>query len=193
MNRDRAQARDKTGSPRHAGQRGLKAVRPGARPIAGLIPNITRKAFEKYGFSTASLLTDWSAIIGPDLAKYTAPERLKWPRNVKIYADIDGDDQRGRPGATLILRVDGARAIEIQYKSAQIMDRINAYFGYRAISEMRILQAPVANPSAAPAKTYRKLEPLPETPAEIAVIKDEALREVLGLMAAGLHRRRISR
>ena len=53
------------------------------------------------------------------------------------------DDDRGRPGATLVLRVDGPRAIEVQYQSTQIIERINAHFGYRAVSEIRFLQAPL--------------------------------------------------
>ena len=48
-----------------------------------------------------------------------------------------------RPGATLILRVDPARALDVEYKARQIIERINAYFGYRAIAELRILQAPL--------------------------------------------------
>ena len=185
-------SRKTSASARHKGQSGLKAVPPGAKAVASFVPNITRKAFEKYGFSAASLLTDWAAIIGPDLAKYTAPERLKWPRNVKIYADIDDEGEHGRPGATLIMRVDGAKALEIQYKTRQILDRINAYFGYAAIAQIRLLQAPVNHGAGAPEKTYQKLELPAETPPDIAAIEDDALREALRLMAAGVARRQTS-
>ena len=51
--------------------------------------------------------------------------------------------EKGRPGATLVLRVDGARALDVQYKARQIIERINAYFGYAAVAELRIVQAPM--------------------------------------------------
>lgn len=113
-----------------------------AKAVGSFVPGLTRKSFEKYGFSTATLLTDWTHIAGRDLASFTLPERLKWPRNVEAYEDV-ADAERGRPGATLVLRVDGPRAIEVQYQSNQIIERINAHFGYRAVSEIRFLQAPL--------------------------------------------------
>ena len=77
----------------------------------------------------------WTIIAGPELAGYTLPERLKWPRNVEAYEDVD-TSQKGRPGATLVLRVDGPRAIEVQYQTTQIIERINAHFGYRAVGDV---------------------------------------------------------
>ncbi|MGI9475819.1 MAG: DUF721 domain-containing protein [Hyphomicrobiaceae bacterium] len=112
------------------------------KAVGSFVPGLTRKSFEKYGFSTATLLTDWTVIAGRDLASFTLPERLKWPRNVEAFDDVS-DDARGRPGATLVLRVDGPRAIEVQYQSGQIIERINAHFGYRAVSDIRFIQAPL--------------------------------------------------
>ena len=37
-----------------------------AKAVGSFVPQLTRKAFEKYGFSTATLLTDWAVIVGPD-------------------------------------------------------------------------------------------------------------------------------
>ena len=116
----------------------------GARALSAFLPRLTRKAFQKYGFASASLITEWSNIVGEDVASYTAPERLKWPRLPDAYAD-DGPAARTRPGATLLVRVDGGRALEVQYRSRQLLERINAYFGYRAVAELRLIQAPIAH------------------------------------------------
>ncbi len=113
-----------------------------AKAVGSWVPKLTQKAFEKYGFSTATLLTDWATIAGPQLADYCVPERVKWPRGVETFGEADMGGPRS--GATLVLRVDPARALDVEYKTAQIIDRINSYFGYRAIAELRILQAPVA-------------------------------------------------
>lgn len=122
----------------------IQRGRPAVKAVGSFVPQLTRKAFEKFGFSAATLIMDWPTIVGGEIAHYTQPERLKWPR---IMADAEAEDgvpqQNARSGATLLLRVDDARALDVQYKSKQIIERINAYFGYNAIGEVRIVQGPI--------------------------------------------------
>jgi len=115
------------------------------KTIGSFVPGLTRKAFEKFGFSTATLIMDWSRIAGAELAASTQPERLKWPRGGEGWAEEE--DGATRRGATLHLRVDPARALEVEYRARQIVDRINAYFGYRAVETIRLVQAPLARPA----------------------------------------------
>jgi hypothetical protein len=155
-----------------------------ARAVGTYVPKLTRKAFEKFGFSAATLLTDWVTIVGVEVAGYTAPERLKWPR--EVHSDTDGETgAEGRPGAVLVLRVDPARALDVEYKGRQIIERINGYFGYRAIAELRLLQAPLAKP--AKPQDAPPPAPLPRCEApELATIADERLRAALGRLKSGL-------
>lgn len=173
-----------------------QASRGSAAPkaVGSFVPRLTRKAFEKYGFSAATLLTDWAAIVGPQLAGYTAPERLKWPRAVDAYGDpVQGAE--GRPGATLILRVDGGRALDIEYRKRELMERINSYFGYRAVADLRILQAPVQSATTplprsviAPRSGARTV-----IAPEISAIPNEGLRDALARMEAGIAAARAAR
>jgi len=158
-----------------------------ARAVGAFVPKLTRKAFEKYGFSAATLLTDWDAIVGAEIAGFAAPERLKWPRDVRIREEVEAGAE-GRPGAMLILRVDPARALEAQYKSQQILERINGYFGYRAIAALRLLQAPLAKAPEPTASAGPAVPPPCEAP-ELAVIADEPLRAALARLKSGLVRR----
>lgn len=112
-----------------------------AKAVGSFVPALTRKAFEKFGFSAATLIMDWAQIVGAETAAMTAPERLNWPRGAA--ADREDDDTGARRGATLILRVDPARALDVEYRARQILDRINAYFGYRAVDGLRLIQAPL--------------------------------------------------
>ncbi len=105
--------------------------------IGNFVPDVTRKAFEKHGFPAGRLAADWTAIVGPALAHFTRPEKIKWPRPVEDAEEAEA------AGATLVLRVDGARALEVQYRAAQIMEKINGFLGYRAITEIRLVQAPI--------------------------------------------------
>lgn len=151
-----------------------------ARSVGSFVPRLTRKAFEKYGFSAATLITDWRSIVGADLASYTEPERLKWPKGVEIYAETDADD-RGRPGAMLILRVDGGRALDIQYRASQIIERINAYFGYRAVADLRVVQAPITRQKTHVSSLRREPERI-----DLPDVTNPALRAALERMAHGI-------
>src|SRR3989337_573216 len=136
-------------------RRALARAASGARPVGAYASRALDPAARARGFATTALLSEWPAIAGAELAQFTMPDRVVWPGGGE-----DGEDasrQRGHrgEGAVLVLRVEGPRAIEVQHRSGQILERVNSYFGYRAIAEMRILQEPVTRrplpaPSPAP-------------------------------------------
>lgn len=112
-----------------------------ARSVGAYIPKVVAAAFEKFGFHTAEIMTSWETIVGIDLGRMTRPESIKWPRGAK--SRTGGDEDGGRAaGATLIVACDPAFALEVSYRTQDIVDRINRYFGYRAIAQLRVLQAP---------------------------------------------------
>jgi hypothetical protein len=157
-----------------------------SRAVGSFVPRLTRKAFEKYGFSCAALLTEWATIVGGEIAGYTQPERLKWARRVEAYGVVEHGEE-GRPGATLVLRVDGPRAIELQYKSRQIIERINAYFGYRAVAEMRFVQAPIEGRRGLAALGSPSAIAAPGSPSpDVAAVTDHALRSALTRLQANV-------
>jgi hypothetical protein len=174
-------ARDAAWTPAKSGWR-PNGVR--ARGVGEFIPALMRPAFEKYGFSSASILTDWAALAGPELAAYTLPERLKWPRG----KPGEDDQDKGRRGATLILRVIGARALEVEHRRPQIIERLNASFGYRAVAEIRVVQAPIERREA------RKARPLPSPSGaprpELEAIREDRLRDAIARLADGIAARR---
>jgi len=137
----------------------------GGRPMAvgTYVPDIARKAFEAHGFPSASILSDWPEIIGSDFAAFSAPERLMWPRGGNQPHIEDNDQPRApshrRSGATLVLRVEGPRSLEIQHIAPQLLERINTYFGYRAVAELRIMQGPVKReaPQASPIREVKEV------------------------------------
>ena len=169
-----------------AGRAGYKG-----RSVGALVPKITQKVFEKFGFSTATLLTDWALIIGADLAAYTAPERLKWQRGFEGAA-AGAEHETGRPGACLVLRVEPARALDIQYKARLLCDRINAYFGYRAVAEIRIIQAPLLRqPQAAASRP--KAAAISTGQSAAAAVVDEELRTALIALEASIRAEKAAR
>lgn len=156
----------------------------GARAIGAFITRLLDPAARARGFATTSLLTEWPAIVGADLAAFTMPDKVAWPRRVEGQEPAPGHRTRHAEGATLVLRVDGPRAIEVQHRAGQILERVNTYFGYRAVAEMRILQAPVTRKVRQPTAASPPMEPT-ELRAS-AKIADHGLRAALLRLGTGI-------
>ncbi len=122
-------------------KRQKKPYKRGAKTVGHYLSNITRPVFEKFGFQKAALLTDWASIVGEPLCHFTAPEQIKWQNQTSETINVEQFGQR--QGAVLVIRVEGPAALEVQHQAPQIIERINSYFGFAAIGEIRILQAPL--------------------------------------------------
>ncbi|MCM2440876.1 DUF721 domain-containing protein [Agrobacterium vitis] len=109
-------------------------------------PVIARRA----GISTA-LLSSWEEIAGADFADCTRPEKIVWPR--RDYAGQDsGQKSSSSPGQSggykagvLTIACEGARALFLNHAQGELIARINGFFGYPAIGQIRIVQKPVSN------------------------------------------------
>src|SRR5262245_37445294 len=153
-----------------------------ARPIGAYAARALDPAARARGFATVGLLSEWPAIVGAELAQFTMPDKVVWPKR-RDEAEPDAAPKGHRAeGAILVVRVEGPRAIEVQHRSGQILERVNAYFGYRAVAEMRILQAPVTRkPSRASSPpALDSTEALPTS----ASIENERLRKALSRLGA---------
>jgi hypothetical protein len=138
------------------------------RQVARLLGAVLEPSARRRGFAEASLLADWATIVGPVLARRCQPVRV--------------DHAPGRrSGGTLVLQVGSGAALEIQHQAPQLIERINTYFGHRAIRQIRLLQMPLP---PTPAPTPPEPRPLSrEVEARLAAsvthVPDEALREAL--------------
>jgi hypothetical protein len=168
-------------------RRAFKRATSGARPVGAYAAKALDPAARARGFATTALLSEWPAIVGAELAAFTMPDRVVWPRRRDDEEQANPVRRRREEGATLVLRVDGPRAVEVQHRSGQILERVNLYFGYRAITEMRILQAPVVKAAArpVPAKPPSEEFALPAA----AGIEDEALRKALSRLGSASRRK----
>jgi hypothetical protein len=140
------------------------------RTVGAFIPKVVAPAFEKFGFHTAEIMTSWETIVGVDLARMTRPEAIKWPRGAKTRIASDEDGGRAA-GAMLVIACDPAFALEVSYRTQDIIDRINRYFGYRAIAQMRVVQTP---PKADVVSARQPERPRPVRPAPQPAAGDDA-------------------
>ena len=93
------------------------------------------------------------------------------------------------PPATLVLRVEGPAAIEIQHMSAVIIERVNRYLGWQAVARHRAAAgaADAARPQAARGRrSTRQLAAA--IAAQMTGIADDGLRAALGRLGAAIKR-----
>lgn len=169
MERDSSKSRGKK-------PRAYKRPRGGpAKPIADLMPQIGRAAFRRFGFVQSSVVTRWPEIVGPRHAQVCMPEAIRFPPGEKS----DG---------ILQLVVLPAHAPLIQHVIPEIMERVNRFFGYKAVARVKLRQGAVKPPRDEGTRTAPpSLKPIPmELGDSLRDIGDPELRTVLESLARSL-------
>jgi len=67
-------------------------------------------------------------IVGEELAKYSMPIRVEFKKGERT------------DGVLLIEVASGAFALELQLKTRLLIDKVNSFFGYNAIKDIRLIQ-----------------------------------------------------
>jgi hypothetical protein len=144
------------------------------RALAAEVPKIAGAVLGKRGFAEAQLVAQWPAIIGEDLAKSAAPEKLSFAR---------GERREG----TLHLRVAPGLALEIQHREPMLLERVNAFFGYRAVARLALKQGPLPQSEPPPRRPRPlKAEERQQLDAHLGSVEDPALRAALARLGAAV-------
>jgi hypothetical protein len=143
------------------------------KPVGSVIVSLLDPLLAKRSHVDAALALSWPELCGERLAGRTQPLKVTWPRRA-------GPDDPFEPGV-LVIACEGAAALDLQYGTRELIERINAFFGYSAIGRIRFEQKRVDHFRAA-AKASPK--PLPdsvraEISREVGAIEDEGLRQSL--------------
>ena len=154
-----------------------KRRKRGFKSASSLLQKQIQKASETRGFAVSKLLTNWTEIIGTDLAKIAKPVKVNYGREGL--------------GAGLVLLTNGANAPIVQAQSKQIIDRVNGVYGYNAISRVRITQIDpneLIEEKNEDSASFGKPTELDKTKAkdEVTGIKDDSLNEALRLLGANI-------
>lgn len=144
---------------------------------SSLLKGPLRAPAEKRGFAEARLLTHWAEIVGEEIAATAVPLRISYGRGF---------------GGTLVLLTTGANAPVLEMRGTEIVERVNACYGYRAVSRIQVTQTaatgfaegqvafrappPRAEPAPDPARLAQVTEGLKE-------IEDDGLRAALEALA----------
>ena len=126
------------------------------KPLADLIDDCLAPALAAQGFAGRAIVSLWPEIVGERLATRSRPLKIDWPR------------RRPAPGetsepATMVVRVEGAFALEMQQLGPLVLERVNTHLGWRAVGKLVLKQGPVAAPAT-------RKPPAPPDPAVVAAV-----------------------
>ena len=107
-------------------------------PLSKCVGRLTTPMFRKRGLADGAISRDWPSIAGNAIATHSQPEKITYPG-------------RERTGGMLHLRIDNsAMATQLQHLEPQFLERINAYFGYRAVARLRLFHGPLPKAGLSP-------------------------------------------
>ena len=147
------------------------------KAISAETERITSPIRKKRGLTELAIISDWPKIIGNRLAQECLPLRIS--------------QGAGANNGTLYIQVTGVLALELQHMQTQVIERINGYFGYQAISRVILQQAPVVNEK--PKKKIKKELTKEDTTALDLLldgVTDNSLRKALRDLGQGILRQK---
>ena len=123
----------------------------GAKPVGDLASALLDPVLARKAGMTTGLIAAWPELVGARLQGVCRPEKLVWP-------PLRNEDDPFEP-ATLVVACEGASVLRLQHQTSELVGRVNAFFGYPAVSRMKIVQKAVADTRPSRKPVLRPLKP----------------------------------
>ena len=96
----------------------------GLRPFSKSLPQSLKKILKKSGYNFSNIVDNWDKMVGKDLSKSCYPIKIKMGKEMN--------------NGTLILNVIHGNEITVEYGKQEIIDKINSFFGFKCIREVKL-------------------------------------------------------
>ena len=96
----------------------------GLRSFGNTLPRSVKQILKKNGYNYSEIISKWSILVGKDIASYCYPKSIKMTNEGK--------------NGILILSVKRGNEINVEYSKRDIVNKINSYFGYKLINNIRL-------------------------------------------------------
>ena len=96
----------------------------GLRPFGNTLPRGVKGILKKSGYNYSEIISKWNMLVGKDISSCSYPKSIKMTK--------------GDTNGLLVLAVKRGNEITVEYSKKEIIDKINSYFGYRLINEIRL-------------------------------------------------------
>ena len=97
----------------------------GLRSFKDTLPTKIKKIINKKGTIYPEILDNWKHFVGNDLFKFSFPIKYKNSNKINI--------------STLEIMIKRGKEIDIEYSKNKIIDKVNAYFGYKVLEKIKIV------------------------------------------------------
>ena len=96
----------------------------GLRAFGNTLPRSVKSILKKNGYNYSEIISKWDSLVGKDISNSCFPKSIKMSR-----ANNNG---------ILILSVERGNEIIAEYSKNEIINKINSYFGYKLIDQIRL-------------------------------------------------------
>ena len=96
----------------------------GLRPFGNTLPRGLKGILKKNGYNYSEIISKWSMLVGKDISSCAYPKSIKMKKR--------------NSNGTLVLGIKRGDEIQVEYAKKEIIDKINSYFGYKLIDEIKI-------------------------------------------------------
>mgnify|MGYP001169000540 CR=1 FL=1 len=97
------------------------------KKVGDSLPKIVNKNISERSFVELSLIKNWNKIIGKEIACYCWPIKM-------VFSNIKNTN------GIIFLKTKRGKSMEIEFKHNEIIEKLNQYFGYNAVSKISIIQ-----------------------------------------------------
>jgi hypothetical protein len=150
-----------------------------ATPLGDFVTPLVEPVLAKQGFGEASLIGDWSEIVGETIARHCRPIKLQWPPRPPKR-----DPESPIEPAMLVLRVEGRFALEAQHSAALIIEKVNAHLGWHCVGKLAFRQGPIEDTPRRPRAGAPSAEAVEKAREASEAIEGESLRDALTHLGA---------
>ena len=96
----------------------------GLRPFGNTLPRGVKGILKKNGYNYSEIVSKWNMLVGKDISS------CSYPKSIKM--------KKGDSNGTLVLTIKRGDEINIEYSKKEIINKINSYFGYKLINEIKL-------------------------------------------------------
>lgn len=105
----------------------------GMASLSIALETVIKPVIKKKGFLPHKIITDWHLIMGERLGKLTSPLKVTFR------------GKKQEEGTLYIEAYNGGIAMEIAYLEPVLLEKIASYFGYMAVTKIKIIQKPATS------------------------------------------------
>ena len=149
------------------------------------LKKVNRVYSSKFGKIEFLILSNWPQIVGTFFADHSEPDRIS--RMTEGFSDLDEPIYKN----FLHVRVSPAAAVEFQHYKDTIIEKINSFFGYKAITDLRLQQNFVPNKKSQNVKSLDEnlsKEEEEQIKSEIGAINNKELEKSIVKLGASIKR-----